>query len=298
MNWDDLRHVLALSRTGSLVAAGRLLGVEHTTVGRRITSLEQDLGARLFSKTPDGHRPTSAGLQVISTAESVESAMLAMQAAVTGEDDRREGIVRLTTSEGFLPILAAHLARLYAEHPGIRVEILTANRVFDLSRGEADIALRFAPTIQPDLIARKVGTAGWALYASASYLAQHGRPEDPHKLNGHRVVGFDAPLTHTPGGEWLAAHGGGAEIVFRGNGIPSVQGAVAAGIGLSCLPHLTGASDARLLRVSDVVTEGPVWLVVHPDRIRTARVRVVHDFLLDVCERERPLLTGHPNAGT
>ncbi|MFI5301494.1 MAG: LysR family transcriptional regulator [Polyangiales bacterium] len=297
MDWNDLRHVLALARGGSLVAAARALGVEHTTVGRRIAAIERDLGARLFAKTPDGHRLTPAGEQAFAAGEAMERVALGLEAAIAGRDGRPEGTVRVTTSEGFTPVLIPHLARLYAEQPRIIVELLSANRTFDLSRGEADIAIRMVPTTSPDLVARRVSTTGWALFASPAYVARAGKVSDPEALAGHRLVGFDDPLGETPGGKWLAQHLQGSDVVIRGNSIPSIADAVAAGLGLSCLPCLTGDRDARLVRVSPVVASGVMWLVVHPERQVSARVRIVWDFLLEVIAAEAPLLTGCPRTG-
>jgi DNA-binding transcriptional LysR family regulator len=293
MDWNDLRYVLALSRTSSLVAAARALGVEHTTVGRRIAAIERDLGVRLFSKTPEGHVPTAAGVRAIATAEAVERATQDLEAAIAGVDGKLEGVVRVTTSEGFLPIVVPHLARLYADHPAIRVELLSGNRLFDLTRGEADIAVRLVATTQPELIARKVCDVGWALFATAGYLAA-APVASPPSLRGHRVVGFDESLARTPGGAWLGEHADGAEVVYRGNSTPSVVAAAASGLGISCLPCLAGDRDPRLVRASDVVVSGGLWLVVHPDRQASARVQVVWDFLLDLMARERAVITGRP----
>jgi DNA-binding transcriptional LysR family regulator len=286
LDWNDLRHVLALARGGSLVAAARILGVEHTTVGRRIAAIERDLGAKLFARTPEGHRLTPAGERALAAAEAVEGIVHGLEAAIAGGDDRPEGTVRVTTSEGFTPLLIPHLARLYADQPRILVELLSANRTFDLARGEADIAVRMVPTTTPDLVARRVSTTGWALYGSADYVAKAGTPADPCVLAGHRIVGFDDPLSGTPGAKWLSQRLAGTEIAIRGNSIPSVAAAVAAGLGLSCLPCLTGDRDSRLVRASPVVASGNMWLVVHPDRQASARVRIVWDFLLDVVARE------------
>jgi DNA-binding transcriptional LysR family regulator len=292
LDWNDLRYVLALGRGGSLVGAARALRVEHSTVSRRIGAIERDLGAKLFTRTPDGHRLTAAGERAFAAGESVERVVQALEAAVAGEDAKTGGTVRVTTSEGFTPVLIPHLARLYADQPQILVELLSANRTFDLARGEADIAIRMVPTTTPDLVARRVGEVGWALYGSAEYLAKSGMPRDASALSGHRIVGFDEPLSGTPGATWLAQRLAGTELVVRGNSIPSVAAAVAAGLGLSCLPCLTGDPDARLVRASPVVAAGQMWLVAHPERQASARVRIVWDFLVDVLAREQGLLSG------
>lgn len=292
MDWNDLRYVLALGRGGSLVGAARALRVEHSTVSRRVAAIERDLGAKLFARTPDGHRLTEAGERAFAAGESVERLVQALEAAVAGGDAKPAGTVRVTTSEGFTPVLIPHLARLYADQPRILVELLSANRTFDLARGEADIAIRAVETTTPDLVARRVGEVAWALYGSAEYLARAGTPRDANALAGHRVVGFDDPLSGTPGASWLARRLAGTELVVRGNSIPSVAAAVATGLGLSCLPCLTGDRDARLVRASAVVAVGHMWLVAHPERQASARVRLVWDFLLDVLAREQGLLSG------
>ncbi len=292
MDWNDLRHVLALGRAGSLVAAARTLGVEHSTVSRRIAAIERDLGTKLFARMPERHRLTPAGERAFAAAETMERVVQGLEAAVAGGDERPEGTVRVTTSEGFAPVLIPHLARLYGDQPRILVELLSANRTFDLARGEADIAIRMVPTTTQDLIVRRVGETGWALYGSPTYLAKAGKPSDPSVLAGHRIVGFDDPLSSTPGAAWLAQRLEGTEVVVRGNSIPSVAAAVATGLGLSCLPCLTGDRDDRLVRVSPVVASGQTWLVVHPDRQVCARVRIVWDFLVDVLLTERALLSG------
>jgi DNA-binding transcriptional LysR family regulator len=291
MDWSDLRYVLALARSGSLVGAGRALGVEHTTVGRRIATLEKALGVRLFQHTPGSHQLTAAGERALAAAEVMERAICDLEAAIAGVDDRPEGVVRVTTSEGFTPLIMPHLNRLYAEHPGIRVEVLSGNRTLDLTRGEADVALRLVPTTGQELIVRRVSDVGWALYASADYLALRGNPGDPPDLSGHRVVGFDDPLSRTPGATWLAGQPA-AQVILRGNSIPAVAAAVSAGIGLSCLPCLVGDPHPDLVRLGDVLAGGQLWLVAHPDRYRCARVKIVWEFLLDLVHRERALLTG------
>jgi DNA-binding transcriptional LysR family regulator len=291
MEWGDLRYVLALADAGSMVAAARALGVEHTTVSRRIAALERDLGVRLFVRTPDGQRPTSAGEAAIATGRVLQRSILELETAIAGTDDCPSGTVRLTTSEGFLPVVVPHLPRLYAEYADIKVELLTGNNVFDLHRNEADIALRLLPTERDDLVVRHLSRVGWALYASPLYLA--GKTwEGSTAWTGHRVIHFEEPLHGTPGQRWLAEHAKGAVVALLGNSIPSCAAAAAAGLGIACLPCLHGDRDARLQRLDGPVASGDVWLVAHPDRLRIVRNRVVWDFLLELATLEQVLLTG------
>lgn len=291
MEWGDLRYVVALADAGSMVAAARALGVEHTTVSRRIAALERDLGARLFVRTPEGQRPTSAGEAAIATGRALHRSILELQSTIAGADDRPSGTVRLTTSEGFVSVVVPHLPRLYAQHADLQVELLTGNQVFDLSRHEVDLAIRLLQTDRDDLVVRHLSRVGWALYASPAYLAG-AVTQAPAEWTGHRVIHFEEPLHRTPGQRWLMEHTAGAVVALKGNSIPSCAAGAAAGLGIACLPCLFGGRDARLQRLGGPVTNGDAWLVAHPDRLRIARNRVVWDFLLELATLERALLTG------
>jgi DNA-binding transcriptional LysR family regulator len=293
MEWSDLRYVVALADAGSMVAAARTLGVEHTTVSRRIAALERDLGVRLFMRTPDGQGPTSAGEAAIATGRVLQRAILELESAIAGTDARPSGTVRLTTSEGFVHLLMPHLPRFYAQYGDIRIELLTGNRVFDLSRNEVDIAVRLVPTDRDDLVVRHLSRVAWALYASPSYLAGHPL-EAPSAWAGHQVIHFEEALRGTPGQRWLAEHTHDAMVALRGNSIPSCAAAAAASLGVACLPCLYGDRDPRLRRLGEPVAHGDVWLASHPDRLRIVRNRAVWDFLLELASLERALLTGVP----
>ncbi|MBS0393239.1 MAG: LysR family transcriptional regulator [Proteobacteria bacterium] len=291
MEWGDLRYVVALADEGSMVAAARALGVEHTTVSRRIAALERDLGVRLFIRTPDGQCPTSSGEAAIATGRALQRSILELESAIAGTDARPSGTVRLTTSEGFVQVVVPHLPRFYSEHAEIKIELLTGNRVFDLNRNEVDIAIRLVSTERDDLVVRHVSRIGWALYASPSYFGGKSA-EVPAKWEGHRVIHFEEALRGTPGQRWLMEHAQGAIVALRGNSIPSCAAGAAAGLGIACLPCLHGDRDARLQRLGAPVTNGDLWLAARPDRLRIVRNRVVWDFLLELASLERELLTG------
>ena len=293
MEWSDLKYVVALADAGSMVAAARALGVEHTTVSRRIAALERDLGVRLFMRTADGQCPTSAGEAAIATGRALQKSILELERAIAGTDDRPAGTVRLTTSEGFAPVVVPHLPKLYAEYPDINVELLTGNRVFDLNRNEVDIAIRLVATERDDLVVRHVSRVGWGLYASPTYLAGSA-PDTPTCWTNHRVIHFEETLRGTPGQRWLNEHTQGAIVAMRGNSMPSCAEAAAAGLGIACLPCLYGDRNPRLLSLGPPVTNGDVWLAAHPERLRIKRIRVVWDFLHELATLERALITGIP----
>jgi DNA-binding transcriptional LysR family regulator len=135
VDWNDLRYFLAVYRAGSSSAAARALGVQHTTVGRRLAALEAGLGTSLFTRTPTGLTPTSAAADILNLAEAAETSVLAIERQARSTDAQLSGRVRLTTSDAFAGFFVRHLDALYAEHPALQVEVLTGNRNFDLAHG-------------------------------------------------------------------------------------------------------------------------------------------------------------------
>ena len=295
MDWDDLRVFLAIYRAGSTSAAARTLGVQHTTIGRRLRGLETALGTSLFTRTPTGLVPTADALAIVSTAEEAERSMRAIERTVSGADGRLEGVVRLTTSEAFSGYFVRRLTRLHAAHPQLVVEVLSGNRIFDLARGEADLAVRIAPTDDPDVTCRCIGRAGWALYASDSYLQRRGPLSGTDGFAGHEIVGYDESLSRVPGALWLAEHAREALEPMRGNSINAVVNAAVAGFGIAAVPCFLGGAEPTLKRLlPELIGWRDVWVVFHPDTGRIARVRRVIDFVSDQIGADRDFLMGGP----
>ena len=295
MDWNDLRYLLAIARTGTLAGAARELGVEHTTVGRRLSALESALGVKLFTRGPDGFTPTRAAREAIPLAEEIAARVESIQRRVSGEDSRIEGTVRLTVSEALSGYLVKALSTLRERYTGLMVEILSGNRSFDLLRGEADLAVRVSYTVEPELVVRKIAVAGWTAYASPAYLERRGAPASPEDLRGHDVVGYDQSLSAVPGAIWLQKHGEGANVVLRGNSIVGALNAAVLGMGVAVLPCFLAAAEPALRRLTpQVLGARDVFLVVHPDLARVARVRAVMDFLVETFERDAPVWSGAP----
>lgn len=293
MDWDDLRFFLAIYRAGSTSGAARALSVQHTTVGRRLSGLEETLGTTLFTRTPTGLVPTPDAEGILMLAEDAERSMTAIERAAHGGDTRIEGVVRLTTSEAFSGYFVRRLAKLYTQHPGLVVEVLSGNRLFDVGRGEADLAVRIAPTTQLDLICRCIGHAGWSLYASENYVERHGALSEGFDFTGHEVIGFDESLKQVPGALWLSDHAGGAQTPMRGNSINAVVNAAVVGIGIAAVPCFLAEPEPTLRRLTPaLIGTREIWLVFHPDVKRIARVRRVIDFVADEVAADAELLAG------
>jgi len=279
-DWGDLRYFLELSRAGTLAAAARKLGVDYTTVGRRLAALEEDLGAKLFERTPEGLILTEAGESIRAAAEEMEEAALLVEQRALGADRKLAGVVRVATTEmlGQFVVLPAVRA-LHEIHPQIRVDLATGAQRLDLARREADVAIRYVRPESGDLVSRRVARVAEAAYASKGYLASHPRPTAGNGLAGHDVVLLES---RTLRGNHVAGEDvANARIVLRTGNSLSLHRAVALGIGIGGLPCYIGDADRELRRV---FPEAPVeiddlWLVVHADLTRTSRVRAVIDAL-------------------
>ncbi len=279
LDWDDLQSFLALARHGSLSAAARALGVQQSTMSRRLAAMEARTGAALLQKTPSGLVPTAVGQSILGNAERIEAEVLAAEHIITGRDVRLEGVVRITTIETLtVEILMPILARLRDKQPGITIELSIATRNLSLSHHEADIALRVARLTQLDLAVRKVATLGSGLYASQSYLDQHGTPDLTAGCPGHTVITTNQDLMGTPDMAWLAEHTAQACVVLRTNNRYAQRAACQQGVGLACLGRLIG-DNSGLVRLDATPPSRELWMAVHNSIRHTPRIRAVTDAL-------------------
>lgn len=188
MHWDNLRHFLAVARSGSLSGAGRCLGVNPATVSRRIQQLEQELGTKLFLREPSGYVRTSAGEHLMARAEALEQDVLGCQETVSGETTVA-GQVVVTATEALANVFVLrHLPALRAAYPALRVELRRTERTLNLSLREADIAMRLARSHQLDLRSRRIARLDFGLYASPAWIEQFGSPRESGDLKNCDVI--------------------------------------------------------------------------------------------------------------
>jgi len=293
MDWNDLRYFLTIARSGSLAKAARELSVEHTTVSRRLSALEGDLGTRLFARGPGGLTLTPAGKDILPIAESIRDQIATLERCVTGADGRVAGTVRLTIPESGISYFTQRLTELRSRHPELLIELISDNRTLDIRRGEADLAVRFAATPDPELIVRKAGKAGWSLYASPAYLARKGPLASIEDLSGHELIGYADLLSEVEGERWARSLKRPPNVVMRGNSIAGVARAAVEGIGIAPLPCFAAAQEPGLVRITPrLVGERDILLVAHPDLVRVARVRATLDFLAELFRRDAELWCG------
>lgn len=291
MEWDDLRIVLAVFREGTLSGAARRLGVTHSTVFRRLGVIEEQIGARLFERFRDGYVPTPAGETAAAAAARLEDEVLTLERTVSGQDLRPSGVVRITTTDTLGTILMRHLPAMRALHPEIHPEIAISNAMANLTRREAEIAIR--PTTAPPeiLVGRRVADIAHAIYGSRAYLSRH----DDKDLSAHDWITLDDALASTVIGRWLNANLHAAHITCRVDALPALRDAALAGLGLAFLPCYLGDPAPGLHRLAQKTMTEPrstLWLLTHEDLRRTARIRATLDFLAKAFASERALFEG------
>jgi DNA-binding transcriptional LysR family regulator len=287
-NWDDLRVFLAVARTGSLSGAARSLGVNHSTVFRRISGFETTLGVRLFERLPTGYALTLAGEETLAAAERIEADIATLDRTVTGQDQRPSGMIRITATDLLaVAVLPRHIAAFRAEWPGIEIEVVVADTMLDLARREADVALRIGNPVQETLVGRRVGRLAFAVYA-AVHTGVRG-PGDPAHGDW---IGYGS--AHGPLSRSLARWWPQMRQVYRTNSIISAHAAARAGIGLAALPCVLADCDPELVRATSLPEDFmlDLWLLTHEDLRNTARIRIFLDFMAAALAANADLLEG------
>lgn len=294
-SWDDLRIFLELERQGRLSRAARRLGVDHTTVSRRVAHLELALGAKLFERTRSGMHLRDSGRLLLRHAEAMESQTLAAGKALGAGDGDYAGTVRIAMMEGIGSLyFAPRLAKLLSSRPSIKLELVTSAQPLSLSRREADLFLSFFRPHGRGLRSRKLGEFGLGLFASPAYLKQHGAPRSIADLPRHTFVDYIDDLVAIDAVRWLADVIKAPQIAFHSNSMIAQHHAATAGIGIVLLPFFAAHGDRRLRPVLEkkVVVVRELWLSAHHDLHDAPRVRIVADFLADQIDRDRKLLKG------
>jgi DNA-binding transcriptional LysR family regulator len=290
-NWDDLRYFLRAAQTKTLAGAARSMGVEHTTIGRRLSALERALGAPLVLRGPEGLTLTPLGQRIAPLVLEVERAVSAARAAVKAECAR----VRLSVPQALTGLFIQALAQLRRDHADFSLEIISDNRPPDLKRGEVDLAVLVRAPIDEDLVRRSLGEVGWSLYAADAYLARRPEPIDPNDLSGHEIVAIKADSASSPAAKWLAEHAANATVVSRSNASASLVAATVAGAGLALLPCFLAEAEPALKRLTpDVLVKHSVSLVYRREVRLAEPVRAVIRFVIEVMRKHTDLMKGTP----
>lgn len=293
-SWDDLRLVLAILRGGGLSGASRLMKINHTTVLRRLNTVEERLGVHLFERTPTGYTPTAAGEEMADVAARVEESVLTLERRIAGRDVGLTGTVRCATVDTLAEyFLAPHIASFHNAYPGIVVELAVSERVVNLTQRDADVAIR--PTDHPpeSLVGRRLGHLASAVYGAPSYLDAADGVTD---LGGHRWLAFDESLAGTSMGRWMKTNHPEANVVMRSNILTVLLAGARAGVGVAVLPCFVAEPDEGLRRLTPVIPDlrTNLWILTHRDTRRSARVRAFMDFMASRIKAESAILACEP----
>lgn len=292
-DWNDLKYLLAVAEHGSTLAAARHLGVNQSTVQRRLAELEGRLGLRLVERSPSGYRLTIAGALVLPKAEQVATSIEAFRQKVT--EVAHAGILRLTCPEPIAIRLSqsGFIDRFHASHPEIRVQFVLADRYIDLSKGESDVALRSGDT-EGEMIGRKIADSIWAAYASHSYIDRNGTPGSVDDLKLHPLIAFDESLARHRLSIWLREVAPEVPLAACSNSVLGLVSAAKAGVGIAFLPIALGDAEPDLVRILGPIPElTRAWRVLaHPDARHFPRVTAFFEFVIQEVEFLKPILTG------
>lgn len=295
-DWSDLRHLIAVSRHGSTLAAAKALGVNQSTVHRRLGELESGIGLTLVKRHPTGYRLSELGEALIDYVLAVETAVDILERQVQALKHDLKGVIRLTCPEPTVSRIAATglLDRFHQRYPSLTVEFITSDRYLDIAKGEADVAFRSGDPADDSLVGRKICDSVWAIYASRSYVQQHGRPGSIVELADHSLIGFDGIMQNHRVAKWLPQAVPNARIVNRNSSMLGTVSAVRAGIGIAPLPTTLGDADETLVQVLPPVMEltRSWYLLSHPDLRKTPRIAAFIDHVLEDIPALRTALIG------
>ncbi|MBV8247738.1 MAG: LysR family transcriptional regulator [Comamonas sp.] len=284
IGWDLYRSFLAVLAEGSLSAAARALGIAQPTVGRHIAALEKALGVALFTRMQTGLMPTEAALSLRGHAEAMNSAAAALQRAAEGQNGEGvQGTVRVSASEVVgVELLPPILAALRQAHPRLRIELVLTNRVQDLLRREADIAVRMTQPQQEQLIARRVPSRAVGLHAHPSYLAQHGMPQNLAELGRHALIGFDreTPFIRAARSAWPSWTR--EAFALRSDSDLGQLALIRAGCGIGACQVALAQREPKLVRVlpRQFELQLETWITMHEDLRSSAACKATFEALV------------------
>ncbi|MER5170290.1 LysR family transcriptional regulator [Thioclava sp. GXIMD2076] len=289
-DWNDLKFFLALHRSKRMVAAAQALGIDQTTIARRVRQLEKSIGAQLFTKSPDGYEVTPAGERILPMALEIERATGRAREEIGGEAGRASGTVRVGAPDGLgIHFVAPVLTQFQEEYPDIRIELLVRSRTFRLSRQEAHLTFSMALPTSGRLLARRMTEYHLGFYASRDYLAKHGTPKTIDDLKAHNYVGYVDELLPTDAMRYQVELGITNPVLFGSNSILAQREAIREGAGIGVLPAYVIHDDPDLVPILAPrhVLKRTMWILSHQSTEDLARVRLVSEYLQNATRASR-----------
>ncbi|MCO7514975.1 LysR family transcriptional regulator [Pseudomonas guariconensis] len=299
LSWDDLRIIKAIGECNSQMGAADALGINHSTVSRRLSAMESTLGVVLFDRRRNGYVATAAGADMIALANRVEKDVLGVARRVSEQAQRYKGDLLITTSDALLvDFLTPIIAEFQACHPGIRIEVIVSNQPLNLARGDSDIALRATLAVPENLFGRKVALVAWATYGRLDKYA--GGTCTLDTLHQSTWVSYGKGLSSLKAYQFIDEHVPRENIIYRSDSVYGVAAAIRAGIGIGLLPCMHGDLVPDLVRIGPVEPEvyDELWLLTHPDIRKSERIYAFMTHCADAIVRQRAFIEGHGAPGT
>jgi len=281
-NWDGFRYFIAAAEGGSLTAAAKQLGSNQPTVGRQIDALETALGLKLFQRSVKGLILTEEGALVLEQAQEMRSVVDKIQRNNQGEEQEISGTVRLALPEGLcLEVLTPILPLFYRDYPNINLILNVSSNSANLTRGEADIAVRLFRPREANLVARHLGRMSMGLFASSAYLENRGYPATAAELKQHRIIAYGDQLSALAENQWLLKQAASLSSALSSDNTIARLKATVAGVGISIQPQLFCRTNPELVPVLEDIKlpDHEVWIAYHSDLRHLARIRAVAGFI-------------------
>jgi DNA-binding transcriptional LysR family regulator len=296
--WDDFRLVRAIAEYRSLNGAADSMGVNNSTVFRRLNALEEQLGVRIFERARSGYILTPAGEEMVTLASQMADSIVEFERRIAGQDVRPAGELRVTTTDTIFSHLVAPMFCAFSrKYPDIRLDFAIENRTLNLSKRDADVAIRASVDPPETLVGRRIGNLCWGTYASKQYLRENNlSPNSPAAFfnTPARWIGFSDPLGNTSLAKWMAANIRPEMIGVRVSAVSALVASIQAGLGIGLIPCFIGMACEQLVRIPDIhpVANYGLWVLTHPDLKKAARVRAFLDFFGTELAKKRDLLEG------
>ncbi len=290
MDWENVKYFLAAARGGTLVEAGRLLGVQHSTVLRRIANLEQELGLKLFERRNTGYVLTEAGKEMFESARQAEDELVTLERRLSGRDLRLTGAVRIAAPGMLIPWIALAVTEFRRMHPGIVIDAVISPMKANLARREAEIAIRVSRDPLGSLVGRRIATPAYGIYGALSHPAAKDPAPD---WTAQDWISYTGNHIEIPQAQWVSENIPPERVVLRANHTGMVAAAAAAGAGLAVLPCYVGEREPNLRCLKKVGPLGhDMWILTHADLKRTPRIRALMEHLTRHLLRYRDLIEG------
>ena len=291
LSWDEFRLVKAIADSRSLAGAAELLGLNHSTVFRRLAALEKSIGARIFERSRSGYRTTAAGAEMVALASTMANSIVEFERRVAGRDSKPTGRLRVTTVEAigqhFMPAI---MAQFQTQNPGVVIELVLCNNALNLSRRDADVAIRVTDDPPETLVGRRICAVRWGIYCRPDLVSRLGS----RAVDSAPFIGFCESLGPTAARRWIETQIRPERLAARVNSIHSMLELATEGLGVALLPCFLGDPRKALVRIGRPPSDVGVglWILTHSDLRRSARVRAFMDFAGAELAKHRRMIEG------